>query len=58
MRWPAPVLVFSALVLMLGTCAAGTIPYGAPARHVSDRELTMEKTGRVVDADTGAAFRG
>jgi hypothetical protein len=38
-------------------CAAsGTLP--STTRHVSSRELTMEKTGRVVDANTGVGIPG
>jgi len=43
--------------LLAVTCASSTWANQQP-RHVSNRELTMEKSGRVVDADTGAGVPG
>ncbi|MGH8041714.1 MAG: carboxypeptidase-like regulatory domain-containing protein [Rudaea sp.] len=47
----------TASMLMLCACVAAPVQPGS-GRHVSNRELTMEKTGRVVDADTGAGIPG
>ncbi len=47
----------SSIALTLCACVPGTIQADA-SRHVSNRELKMEKTGRVVDAATGAGIPG
>lgn len=55
LRRAAALLVGCALFLATfdhATCAE------AADRHVSNRELTMEKSGRVIDADTGAGIAG
>jgi hypothetical protein len=56
-HWVSQAALIATIALTVSACVAGTLQPGT-GRHISNRELTMEKSGRVVDVDTGAGVPG